>query len=102
MKSNALFKFDKSIIVSFFLPAVALQCHECKPSLNAHKCEDDTWTTNACTNGADACIWSWNKEGEHTRTCGTKAQQVNCNENAEAGVCACDNEDKCNGKSMTR
>ena len=40
--------------------------------------------------------------GEHTRTCGTKAQEVNCNENAEAGVCACDSEDLCNSKSMAR
>ena len=47
-------------------------------------------------------IYLGGANGEHTRTCGTKAQEVNCNENAEAGVCACDSEDLCNSKSMTR
>ena len=60
-QSSALIKFE-SIIVSLSLLAVALQCHECSPSLNGHKCEDDTWTTNNCGNGNDACIWSWTGE----------------------------------------
>ena len=40
----------------------------------------------------------------HTRTCGDMSEQLNCNENAAAGTCACNSQEdeKCNDKRMTR
>merc|ERR1712117_350961 len=77
--------------------AVGLKCYDCGNAPIKGTCT----TEKDCPTWANACVTTYLGNDGTMRTCGSKVQESNCDQDQEKGVCACTS-DLCNGNPVTR